>query len=57
MAQNYLAQVRNPNLTLGKTKTKQDGDYLVEIVTKDGVLVDKLEVNHVTDWFHSGYPE
>ena len=38
MAQDYLSQVRNPNLTLGKTETKQDGDYLVEIVTKDGSL-------------------
>lgn len=57
IAQNYLSQTKNPNLTVGKVETKEDGDYLVEILTKDGSLVDKLEINHFTGWFHSIYAE
>jgi len=57
IAQNYLSQTNNPNLTVGTVETREDGDYLVEILTKDSSLVDKLEINHFTGWFHSVYAE
>jgi hypothetical protein len=44
----------NPNLKVGKI-TEKDGVYDVEIVTKDGSLVDKLQVNKQTGWFRSTY--
>jgi len=40
----YLKSTRNPNLKLGKIEEK-DGAYEVEIVTKDGSLVDKVLVS------------
>jgi len=57
IVENYLDQTRNPNLTIGEVEGEEDGDYLVEIVTKDGSLVDKLEVNRLTGWIRSIYPE
>jgi len=44
----------NPNLKVGKV-TEKDGAYEVEIVTKEGSLVDKLQVNKQTGWFRSTY--
>ncbi len=44
----------NPNLKVGKVREK-DGAYEVEIVTKEGSLVDKLQVNKQTGWFRSTY--
>ncbi len=35
---------KNPNLKVGKV-TEQGGNYLVEVDTKEGSLVDKVEVN------------
>ena len=55
--QNYLDQTRNPNLKIGEIGNDENGDYLVEIITKDGSLVDKLEVNQLTGWIHSIYGE
>jgi len=43
IVQNYLNQTRNPNLTIGGVESEEDGDYVIEIVTKDGSLVDKLK--------------
>ena len=57
IVQNYLNQTRNPNLTIGEVGSEEDGDYLVEIVTKDGSLVDKLEVNRLSGRIHSIYSE
>ncbi len=57
IVQNYLSQTRNPNLTIGEVEGEEDGDYLVEIVTKDGSLVDKLEVNRLSGGIHSIYGE
>lgn len=57
IVQNYLTRTGNPNLKIGKVEKEDDGNYLVEIVTKDGSLVDKLEVNKFTGWFHSIYSE
>ncbi|MEJ2070930.1 MAG: hypothetical protein P8X58_11080, partial [Syntrophobacterales bacterium] len=44
----------NPNLRAGKV-TQKDGVYEVQIVTKDGSLVDKILVNKQTGWFQSTY--
>lgn len=55
IVQNYLNRTKNPNLKIGKVEKKEDGNYLVEIVTKDGSLVDKLEVNQFTGWMRSIY--
>ncbi len=57
IVENYLQETRNPNLTIGEIETGEDGDYLVEIVTKDGSLVDKLEVDRLMGWIHSIYAE
>jgi hypothetical protein len=57
IVQNYLDHTTNPNLKVGEVENEEDGDYLVEIVTKDGSLVDKLEVNRLTGWIHSIYGE
>ena len=51
----YLIRTKNPNLKIGTIESTEDGDYLVEIVTKDDSLVDKLEVDQFTGWFHSIY--
>lgn len=50
----YLRNTHNPNLKLGSI-TSKDGVYEAKIVTKDGSLVDKIEVNKQTGWFRSGY--
>jgi len=44
----------NPNLKAGKI-TPKDDFYEVDVVTKDGSLVDKIQVNKQTGWFRSGY--
>jgi hypothetical protein len=44
----------NPNLKAGKV-TPKEGFYEVDIVTKDGSLVDKIHVNKQTGWFRSVY--
>ncbi len=44
----------NPNLKAGNV-TEKDGIYEVDVVTKDGSLVDKIQVNKQTGYFRSGY--
>lgn len=44
----------NPNLKVGKVAEK-DGNYEVDVVTNDGSLVDKIQVNKQTGWFRSTY--
>jgi uncharacterized membrane protein YkoI len=44
----------NPNLKAGKV-SERDGAYEVEVVTKNGSLVDKVQVNRQTGWFRSVY--
>ncbi len=44
----------NPNLKVGKV-TEKNGIYEVNVVTKDGSLVDKIQVNRQTGWFRSAY--
>ncbi len=55
IVENYLKKINNPNLKVGEIEKTADEDYLVEIVTKDGSLVDKLEVNRLSGWIHSIY--
>jgi hypothetical protein len=52
--ENYLSSMRNPNLKLGKIEEKGNG-YQVDIVTKDGSLVDKILVDKNTGWMRSAY--
>lgn len=54
MVENYLRSTKNPNLKLGNI-TEQDTYYLADIVTKDGSLVDKIQVDKHTGWFRSIY--
>ncbi len=46
----HLAMQGNPNLKLGKVEKAKDGKITAEIVTKDGSLVDKYEVDNGTGW-------
>ncbi len=57
IVEKYLKEIKNPNLEVGEVERTADEDYLVEIVTKDGSLVDKLEVNGLRGWIHSIYAE
>jgi len=52
--EDYLKSSRNPNLKVGGIEDKGPV-FEVEIVTKDGSLVDKLAVNKETGWMHSIY--
>ncbi|MDI6852367.1 MAG: hypothetical protein QME75_02015, partial [Deltaproteobacteria bacterium] len=45
---------RGLNLKVGKVTPKEDY-YEVDIVTKDGSQVDKIQVNKQTGWFRSMY--
>jgi len=54
MLENYLRNMRNPNLKLGKITEK--GPYFeAEIVTKENSLVDKFLVDRNTGWMRSEY--
>ena len=46
--------MRNPNLKLGKIEEKDNG-YQINIVTKEGSLVDKILVDKNTGWMRSAY--
>ncbi len=52
MVQQYISN--NPNLKTGKVVAK-DGFYEVDVITKDGSLVDRIQVNKETGWFRSPY--
>jgi hypothetical protein len=52
--ENYIKNMRNPNLKLGKIKDV-DNTFEAEIVTKDNSLVDKIIVDKTTGWMRSGY--
>lgn len=54
LVQNHLTTIGNPNLKEGKSTDK--GKYFeVEILTRDGSLVDKLKVDKQTGWMKSVY--
>jgi len=44
----------NPNLKVVKV-SERDGAYEVEVVTKNGSLVARVQVNKQTGWFRSAY--
>ncbi|MCF8109149.1 MAG: hypothetical protein K9J81_09175 [Desulfohalobiaceae bacterium] len=52
LAQNYAAG--NPNLKAGQV-TEQDHVFAATIVTRDGSLVEKLEIDKNTGWMRKGY--
>ena len=54
LVENYLRNQRNPNLKVGDVADKEEV-FEATIVTKDGSLVDKLEVDKETGWFRSVY--
>jgi len=53
-AENYLRSMRNPNLKLGRIQENSNG-YQINIVTKDGSLVDKVLVDKNTGGMRSAY--
>ena len=52
LMKNYVAA--NPNLKIGKI-TENDDMYVGEVVTKDGSLVENLEVDKTTGWMRRSY--
>ncbi len=52
--ENYLRSRKNPNLQLGKIEEKGNG-YQINIITKDGSLVDKIMVDKNTGRMRSTY--
>ncbi|MFP3869584.1 MAG: hypothetical protein ACLFVT_01715, partial [Syntrophobacteria bacterium] len=52
LLENYLRNTGNPNLKLGDIAEKE-AFYEAEILTKDGSLVDKIQVHKYTGWFRS----
>lgn len=54
LLENQLRTANNPNLKLGKVT--EEKDYFVgEITTKDGSLVDRIQVDKNTGWLRSAY--
>jgi hypothetical protein len=54
MVEDYLKTLKNPNLKIGKIK--QTGNvFEVDVVTKEGSLVDKIDVDKNTGYMHSIY--
>ena len=54
MLGNYIQFTRNPNLKLGKLEDKGDA-FEAEIVTKNGSLVDRIDIDKKTGWMRSVY--
>jgi hypothetical protein len=52
--ESYLKSSRNPNLSIGKIEEK-DNDYVADIQTKNGSLVDKILVDKNTGSMRSAY--
>lgn len=54
LAKDMLRRSRNPNLKLGDVKDKKDF-FEFDILTQDGSLVDKLQVDKETGMMRSAY--
>ncbi len=54
LLENYLRNRRNPNLKVGEI-TEKDNHYEARILTKEGSLVDEIQVNKQSGWFRSVY--
>jgi hypothetical protein len=52
--ENYITNMKNPNLQLGKIKDAGT-TFEAEILTKDNSLVDKIMVDKATGWIRSAY--
>ena len=52
--ENYIKNMRNPNLKLGKVRDTGNA-FEAEIVKKDNSLVDKIIVDKMTGWMRSAY--
>jgi hypothetical protein len=50
MMNSWLAWQRNPNLKLGGIEARDEYIFVVEIVTQNGSLVQRYEVNRQTGW-------
>jgi hypothetical protein len=52
LVENYVKNTGNPNLKVGKI-AKENGKnyYVAEVTTKNGSLVDTIDVNEYTGWF------
>jgi hypothetical protein len=50
MLEHRLDWQRNPNLKLGKVEEKDADSIIAEIVTTDGSLVHRLQVDRHTGW-------
>jgi hypothetical protein len=50
MMEHRLAWQGNPNIKLGKVEEQDDDTIVAEIVTQDGSLVQRLEVDRHTGW-------
>lgn len=50
MMEHRLAWQGNPNVKVGKVEDKDDDTIVAEIVTQDGSLVQRLEVDRHTGW-------
>ena len=54
IAENYLRNMRNPNLKIGKMKDAGSA-FEAEVVTKDNSLVDRVLIDKATGWMRSAY--
>ena len=50
MMEHQLAWQGNPNLKVGKVEDKDDDTIIADVVTQDGSLVQRLEVDRHTGW-------
>lgn len=54
IVENYITNMKNPNLQLGKIKDAGT-TFEAEILTKDNSLVDRIMVDKKTGWMRSAY--
>jgi hypothetical protein len=52
MLENYVSYKKDPNLKVGEVSDKGDV-FEATVVTKDGALVEKIQVNKKTGWFRN----
>lgn len=52
--EDYISSTKNPNLRLDKIK-EQNGRFSAEVTTKEGSLVDRLELDRATGYIRSVY--
>jgi hypothetical protein len=50
MLQHQIAWSGNPNLRVGPVEERDDDTIVADIVTKDGSLVQRLEIDRHTGW-------